>query len=60
MTFEAATQAEANLLADEWWMKQKGLRLVRRNQGSVGWGPSLTQVDKWTVMIHYEPKNSNQ
>jgi len=59
MTFEADTQAEANRLADEWWMKQKGLRLVHRNQVSIGWGPSLTQADRWAVTIHYEHGNSN-
>jgi hypothetical protein len=49
--FEAPTQIEANQLADNWWAKQKGLRLVHRSQVSAGFGG---QQDRWTVTIHYE------
>lgn len=58
-TFEAKTQAEANRLADEWWMKQRGSRLVHRTQVAVGSGPSLVEAERWAVTIHYEPPNSN-
>ena len=47
--FEAATQAEANRQADEWWSKQKGLRLVHRSQVSDGFTPG----ERWIVTIDY-------
>jgi hypothetical protein len=55
MTFEADTQSEANRMADEWWMKQKGLRLVHRNAVSTGFG----QHDRWFANIYYESEDSN-
>jgi hypothetical protein len=59
-TFEAATQAEANRQADEWWSRQKGLRLVQRTKVAVGdEGPEAAKADRWAVTIHFEPINSN-
>lgn len=59
-TFEAKTRAEANRLADDWWMKQKGLRQIHRSQIAVGSrSPSLADAERWAVTIHYEPENSN-
>jgi hypothetical protein len=54
-TFEAATQVDANRLADEWWAKQRGLRLVHRTQVSPGWG---TEAERWAVNIQFELENS--
>jgi len=51
--FEAPTQDEANRLADQWWMTQKGLRLVHKTQIPVGFGG---QTDLWIVTIYYEPE----
>jgi len=54
-TFEAATLVEANRMADEWWAKQKEIRLVHRTQANPGWG---TEAERWRVTIHFEPENS--
>jgi hypothetical protein len=59
-TFEAATQAEADRQADEWWASQQGIRLIHRTKVAVGKeGPEMAKADRWAVTIHYEPKNSN-
>ena len=54
MSFEAPTRAEANRLADEWWARQKGLRLVERSQVSVSLAPPLAEAERWAVVIHFE------
>jgi len=54
MSFEAPTRAEANRLADEWWARQKGLRLVERSQVSVSLAPPLADAERWAVVIHFE------
>jgi hypothetical protein len=55
--FTAPTLEEANRKADDWWMKQKGVRQIRRAQISGGWGaPPAVQVTEWTVTIEYEPQ----
>ena len=59
MTFEATTLAEANRLADQWWMTKKGAGLIHRSQIAVGSGPSLVEAERWAVTIHYEPEKSN-
>jgi len=59
MTFEATTRAEANRLADEWWMTKKGARLIHRSQIAVGSSPAWIEAERWAVTIHYEPENSN-
>jgi hypothetical protein len=55
-TFEAATLVEANRLADEWWAKQKEIRLVHRTQTNRGWG---TEAERWRVTIHFEPETDS-
>lgn len=57
--FIGVTLAEANRKADDWLMKQKGLRLIQRTQVGAGFGPSLTTVDRWVVTIHYETERTN-
>lgn len=57
-TFEAGTLAEANSQADEWWKKRRGLRLIHRSQVTVGWGPFLSQAERFAVTIHFERENS--
>jgi len=60
MTFEADTRGKANQAADDWWMKQKGLRQLYRSQVATGSrGPSLLEADRWAVTVHYEQENSN-
>jgi hypothetical protein len=39
--FTALTLEEANRKADDWWMKQKDVRQIRRSQTSGGWGHRL-------------------
>ena len=57
--FTAPTQSEANRQADEWWVQQKGLRLIQRTQWAVGADPSLAQAEQWAVSIHFEDDTSN-
>ena len=57
--FTALTQSEANRQADEWWVQQKGLRLIQRTQWAVGTGPSSAQAEQWAVSIHFEDDISN-
>lgn len=57
--FTAPSQAKANRQADDWWKQQRGLRLIQRTQVATGFGPSTTEMDQWTVTIHFEPENSN-
>jgi hypothetical protein len=52
--FSAPTQSEANRQAHEWWVQQKGLRLVQRTQWAVGANPSLEQAEQWAVSIQFE------
>jgi hypothetical protein len=48
--FTAPTLEEANRKADDWWMKQKDVRQIRRAQTSGGWGaPPAVRVTEWTV-----------
>lgn len=49
-TFEAATQAEANRPADDWLVKQKGVRQTYpRSQTRGGFSPG----EMWIVTIRY-------
>ena len=57
--FSAPALSEANRQADEWWIQQKGLRLIRRTQWAVGADPSLAQAEQWAVSIHFEDDTSN-
>jgi hypothetical protein len=57
--FSAPTLSEANRQAEEWWVQQKGLRLVQRTQWAVGADPSLAQAEQWAVSIHFEDDTSN-
>jgi hypothetical protein len=57
--FTVPTQSEANRQADEWWVQQKGLRLIQRTQWAVGADPSLAQAEQWAVSIHFEDDTSN-
>ena len=58
--FIGSTQAEANRKADEWWGRQKGVRLIQRTQVGVGeTGPERAKADRWAVTIHFEGENSN-
>ena len=55
--FVGSTMQEANHKADDWWMRQKGVREVRRSKISGGFtGPSLRDAGEFTVTIHYEPE----
>jgi hypothetical protein len=55
--FVGSTLQEAKRKADDWWMRQKGVREVHRSKISGGFtGPSLRDADQFTVTIHYEPE----
>ena len=55
--FVGSTSQEANRKADDWWMRQEGVRQLYRSQMSMGFaGPSLNDADQFTVTIHYEPE----
>jgi hypothetical protein len=58
--FSAPTQSEANRQAHEWWVQQKGLRLVQRTQWAVGVNPSLEQAEQWAVSIHFEDDTTDR
>jgi hypothetical protein len=55
--FVGSTLQEVNRKADDWWMRQKGVREVHRSKTSGGFSePSLRDADQFTVTIHYEPE----
>jgi hypothetical protein len=56
-TFEGFTPEEANRKADDWLVKQKGIRVISRRQLSAGWGsPPTVEFTQYTVIIEYEPE----
>jgi hypothetical protein len=59
-TFTSETEADARREAEEWWRGQIGFRQIERTiVGTGDEGPSRSQMDRWTVTIHYEPEISN-
>ena len=59
-TFTGSTRTEAENNADSWWTAQKGLRLIERTIVAIGDdSPSLSDMSRWTVTIHFEHDNSN-
>jgi hypothetical protein len=54
-TFGAASQAEANRLADEWLAEQKTARRVYRSQSSGGSAPN----ERWIVTVVIEREDDD-
>jgi len=58
--FVGSTQEEASRQADEWWDRQKGLRLIQRTLIAVGdEGRRTVDLNQWAVTIHFDGENSN-
>jgi hypothetical protein len=58
--FAAAGREEANRRADEWCVRQPGLRAVHRTEMAIGeTGPSLGNASNWALAVHYEAESSN-
>jgi hypothetical protein len=58
--FAAPTQSEANRQAHEWWVQQKGLRLIKQTEWAVGADLSLAQAEQWAVSIHFDDDTTDR
>lgn len=59
-SFSGHSREEAHQRANEWWAAQTGLREIRRREFATGDdGPSLLDVNNWTVSIDYERSRPN-
>ena len=53
--FVGSSMQEANRKADDWCVQHRDVRIIRRLSMGAGFtGPSLREVDQWTVTIEYE------
>jgi hypothetical protein len=44
-------------LADDWWVRQKGLRQTLRTEAAVGKRAPDAELDQWAITVRYETES---